>query len=178
MVRRSFLLALVTAATVALLPAAPAIAGGSGPEKAFAGKIMISDKRFPTTAKSPGAYTSAVKKQAKTKLQEDKAKQSWRVYFAAFLKKAPADVEVQVRVLDASTRPATLLTSFDQYLDTREQRSIVSSFTLTRAVVGVNKTLTIQIESAGVVLATGRVDVLGEAVKYTGKVDFSEGDTK
>ena len=81
-------------------------------------------------------------------------------------------------MLDASTRPATLLTSFDQYLDTREQRSIVSSFTLTRAVVGVNKTLTIQIESAGVVLATGRVDVLGEAVKYTGKVDFSEGDTK
>lgn len=177
MVRRSFLLALVAAATVALVPVAPAAAGG-GPEKAFAGKIIISDKRFPTSAKSPSAYTAAVKKQAKTKLQEDKEKQSWRVYFAAFLKKLPADVEVQVRVLDASTRPATLLTSFDQYLDTREQRSIVSSFTLQRSVVGVNKTLTIQIESGGVVLATGKVDVLGEAVKYSGKVDFSEGDTK
>lgn len=177
MLRRSFLLACFALATAAVMPS-PALAGGSGPEKAFAGKIIISDKRFPTSAASPSAYTAAVKKQAKTKLQEDKAKQSWKVYFAAFLKKAPADVEVKVKVLDSSTRPATLLASFDQFLDSREQRAVISSFTLKRADVGVNRTLTIQLESGGAIMATGKVDILGEAVKYSGKVDFTESDTK
>ena len=176
MLRRSFLLACFALATATLLPS-PALAG-SGPEKAYAGKIIISDKRFPTSATSPTAYTAAVKKQAKTKLQEDKANKTWKVYFAAFLKKAPADVEVKVRVLDASTKPATLLTSFDQFLDSRDQRAVISSFTLRRADVGVNRTLTVQLESGGVVLAIGKVDILGEAVKYTGKVDFSDADTK
>src|SRR5689334_920213 len=57
-----------------------------GPEKVFAGKILVSNKRFPTQAKSANAYIAALKKQAKTNFYEDKEKQEWRVYFAAFFK--------------------------------------------------------------------------------------------
>ena len=53
--RRSLVpvIALVTL-VLSLVAAAPARAGG-GPEKVFAGKILTSDKKFPTFAKSPSA---------------------------------------------------------------------------------------------------------------------------
>lgn len=91
-------------------------ASASGPEKKFAGKVLLSDKRFPTSAKSPAAYTAALKKQSKSRFQEDKDKQQWKIHFAAFLKKTPPDIEVKVRILDMSTRPATLVTTFEHFL--------------------------------------------------------------
>ena len=49
---------------------------------------------------------------------------------------------------------------------------------LERKFVGVNKQLLMTIESKGHVVATGRFKILGEAEKFSGKVDFSEDDTK
>ena len=179
MVRRQVqLIAPLVALVMALVLGTTAAHAGGGPEKVFAGKVVVSDKRFPTAAKSPAAYTALVRKQAKVKFQENKATKGWKIHFAAFLRKPLADIEVSVKILDASTRPATLLSSFDQYLDTRGQRAIISSFTLERSVVGVNKSVTIQLESGGVALATGKFQILGDAEVYSGKVDFSESDTK
>ena len=64
--RRSFVssVAVVCWAALAVLLAAPAAA--EKPNPVFAGRIMLSDKRFPMSAKSQAAFNAQVQKQSKT----------------------------------------------------------------------------------------------------------------
>ena len=148
------------------------------PDKVFAGKILTSDKKFPTYAKSPSAYVAALKKQSKGSFWEDKQKQTWKVHFAAFFKKGLTDIEVVVKLYDTATATKTLLASFEQYVDQRGQTALLSSFTLDRKTVGVNKAVLMTIEVGGRVVASGRFKIMGEAERYSGKVDFSDEDTQ
>jgi len=149
-----------------------------GPERAFAGKIMVSAKKYPSYAKSPSAYTAAIRKQSKTQFWEDKSKGGWRIYFAAFFKKPLNDIEVVVKLYDITNRQKEFLASFEQFLDQRGQRALLSYFTLERKAVGVNKQVLMTLEVKGRVVATGKFKILGEAERYSGKVDFSDEDTK
>ncbi|MBP9088629.1 MAG: hypothetical protein KBG15_21075 [Kofleriaceae bacterium] len=144
------------------------------PEKVFAGQVFVSDKVFPTTAKSSAAYIAAVKKQKKTAFQEDKETQSWKIYYAAFLKAGLDDVQVNVKLYDVSGRQQQLLAAFEQYTDTRGQRTVIAKFTLERKSVGVNKQVLMVMESNGKVLASGRFQILGETERNSGKVDFTD----
>jgi hypothetical protein len=148
------------------------------PEAVFAGKVLLSSKRFPMSAKSAGAYIATLRKQSASNFVEDKDKHEWRINFAAFFKAALDDVEVQVKIYDVGSTPQQLLSSFDQFLDERGQKSFISAMTLERKQFGVNKQLMVTLESHGKVLAAGRFKILGEADKMSGKVDFSEEDTK
>jgi hypothetical protein len=149
-----------------------------GPEKVFGGKIMISDKKYPSYAKSVSAYVSQIRKQSKTKLWEDKTKQSWKIYFAAFFKRPLSDIEVVVKLYDTSRGGRQLLASFEQFVDQRGQNALLSNFTLERKHVGVNKHVLMVLEVQGRAVASGKFDLLGEAERYSGKVNFSEDDTK
>ena len=172
--RRTVVTALVTlVALVGLVGVAQA-----QPEKVFAGKVLLSTKRFPMSAKSQSAYVAALRKQSASQFWEDKDKHQWKINFAAFFRGALDDVEVQVKIYDISTNPQQMLSSFDQYLDERGQKSFVSSMILERKQFGVNKQLMITLESHGKVLAAGRFKILGEAEKNSGKVNFSDDDTK
>lgn len=149
-----------------------------GPEKIFAGKIMLSDKSYPSSAKSAAAYVAAIKKQSKTSFQEDKATGQWKIHFAAFLKAPLPDLEIEVKLLEVAGKSQTLITSFEQFTDERGQRTIISKLVLDKKQVGVNKELLMIMEYRGKVLASGKFRILGEGEKATGKVDFSEGDTE
>jgi hypothetical protein len=149
-----------------------------GPEKVFGGKIMVSDKKYPSYAKSVPAYISQIKKQSKTKFWEDKAKQNWKIHFAAFFKRPLNDIEIVVKLYDVGGGSRTLLASFEQFLDQRGQNALLSNFTLERKHVGVNKHVLMVVEVQGRTVATGKFDILGEEERYTGKVDFSDEDTK
>jgi hypothetical protein len=169
---------LFVALALTLALASPAAADAPrGPEKVFAGKIILSTKRFPTYAKSPSAYVSAIRKQSATKFHEDKATGEWNIYFAAFLKPALNDLEYTVKLYDL-TDGRTMLMSFEGFTDVRGQRTIISKLKLDKKQVGVNKDVLIDIEYRGKRLATGRFRILGEGERYSGKVDFSEDDTK
>jgi hypothetical protein len=146
------------------------------PEAVFAGKVLLSTKRFPMSAKSPGAYISTLRKQSGSQFWEDKDKHQWKLNFAAFFRGTLDDVEVQVKIYDVGANPQQLLSSFDQFLDERGQKSFISSMILERKQFGVNKQLMITLESHGKVLAAGRFKILGEAEKMSGKVDFSNDD--
>jgi hypothetical protein len=142
---------------------------------AFAGKVQLSDKRFPGQAKSLAAFNAAIRKQSKTSFNEDKEKK-WRIYFAAFLKAPLNDVEYLVKLYDVSNRNGQqLVASFEQFTDGgRGQTTLLSNMILERKTIGVNKQLMITIESKGRVLASNRFKILGQAEKFSGKVDFSE----
>lgn len=148
------------------------------PDKVFAGKILTSDKKFPTYAKSAGAYVTALKKQSKANFWEDKQKGTWKIYFAAFFKKGLSDIEVVVKLYDLSTSPKSMIASFEQYLDQRGQTALLSQFSLDKKLVGVNKQVFMTIEVGGKVVAAGKFKILGEGERYSGKVDFSDEDTQ
>lgn len=142
-------------------------------ERKFGGQILFSDKKFPTSAKSESQYISKLQKQKKAKFWENKAKQEWKVHFAAFFKKPLGDLEYTVKLYDISGGQQ-LLSSFEQYTDSSDQRSLLSYIVLDRKSFGVNKRILMTIEVRGRVVAAGRFMMLGEAERYTGKADFSE----
>jgi hypothetical protein len=153
-------------------------ARAENPNQAFNGRIILSAKRFPTQAKSPTAYTAAIRKQSSVNFYEDKAAHKWKIYFAGFLKAKLDDVEYVIKLYELSGRTQQLLVSFDQFTDERGQQTILSNMTLDKKQVGVNKELLMTMESKGKVLASGRFKILGEGEHYTGKVDFSDDDAK
>ena len=168
---RSLLSALlVLGLVVAIRPAA----ADNKINSAFAGKIMLSDKRFPNSAKSLAAFNAAVRKQSKSNFYEDKEKKIFKIYFADFLRSPLNDVEYIVKLYELSGNGKQLLASFEQFTDERGQGSLMSSMTLDRKDVGVNKQILMTLESKGKILATSQFKILGQGDKYTGKVDFSE----
>lgn len=164
-------------ACIALL-AAPAHAGG-GPEKVFSGQIMMSEKPYPSSAKSASAYVAAIKKQSRTSFAENKEnKGQWKIYFAAFLKAPLPDLEISVKLFELAGKQQKLLNSFEQYTDVRGQRTIISNLKLDKESVGVNKELMLVMDYKGKVLASGRFKITGVGEKATGKVDFNEDDSE
>jgi len=153
--------------------------GGRGPEKAFSGQVLFSKKRFPMSAGSPGAYTSKLKKQRTDKFWEDKKKKAWRVYYAAFFKRPFNDLEITVKLWDISTGQKQLGGSFEQYLDDRGERVIISYVDLERKFFGVNKQILMTVEDhRGTIYAQGKFKILGEGEHYSGQVSFTEEETK
>ena len=151
-------------------------AAAENPNQAFAGRIMMSSKRFPTSARSPSAYTAAIRKQAQTNFVEAKDTHTWKIYFAGFLRAPLDDLEYVIKLYDVSGKGQQLLVSFDQFTDERGQKTILSNMTLDKKQVGVNKELMMTMENKGKVLASSRFKILGEGEKFTGKVNFSEED--
>jgi hypothetical protein len=144
------------------------------PNATFAGRIMLSDKRFPQQAKSLAAFNAQVKKQSKSNFAENKEGKNWKIHFAGFLKSPLNDVEYVVKIYELNGRGQNLLVTFEQFTDQRGQAALMSSMTLERKIVGVNKELLLTMESKGKVLASTRFKILGEGDRYTGKVNFSE----
>jgi hypothetical protein len=161
----------LTFACAFLVTARPAAA--ENPNKVFAGRIMMSSKRFPLQAKSASAYTAAIRKQAQTSFYEAKDTHTWKIYYAGFLKAPLNDLEYVIKLYDVSGNSQQLLVSFDQFTSERGQQTIISNMTLDKKQVGVNKQLMMTMESRGKVLASTRFKILGEGERFTGKVDFS-----
>lgn len=161
-------------ALVSLFSIRPAAA--EDPNAVFAGRIMVSDKKFPTSAKSPSAYVAAIRKLSKDHFNEDKESHSWKIYFAGFLKSPLNDVEYIVKIYELSGKSQQVLATFEQYTDMRGEKTISSNMTLDKKTVGVNKDLLMTMESKGKVLASARFKILGEGEKFTGKVNFSDDD--
>ena len=146
------------------------------PNSKYAGRIMMSEKRYPSSAKSVGEFNAKVAKQSKTAFYEDKDKHEWKLQFIGFLKQPLNDVEYLVKIYELGKGQNLLLASFEQFTDQRGMTSLISSMTLERKLVGVNKNLMMTMEHKGKVLASTRFKILGEGEKFSGKVNFSDDD--
>ena len=165
---------LVSSLVVVALALGARTAQAQNPNDAFAGRIMMSSKRFPQQAKSASAYTAAIRKQSQTNFVEAKDTHTWKIYFAGFLKVPLNDLEYVIKLYDVTGKSQQLLVSFDQFTNERGQKTIVSNMTLDKKQVGVNKELMMTMENKGKVLASSRFKILGEGERFSGKVDFSE----
>lgn len=170
---RAFVSSFVVLLALLFAPAARA----ENPNVVFKGKILVSDKRFPQSAKSPTEYVKKMRAQAKASFNEDKEKQAWKLYFVGFLNAKLNDLEYLVKVYDITPGgQKRLIQSFEQYTTDRGQETITTNFTLEKKSTGANRTLQVTMESKNKVLASGTFKVMGEGEKYTGKVDFSKDD--
>jgi hypothetical protein len=175
-IRRVSRLASLLALILVVVAARPAEA--RNPEDVFRGQVLTSRKRFPMSDKSANAYISKLRAAKSDRFYEDKETQSWKIYFAAFFRRPLNDLEVTVRLFDITNGGKKLITAFEQYLEGRGARSVISSVKLERKYVGVNKHVLIVLESRGTVLSSGKFYLLGEGEKYTGEVSFTEDEAK
>jgi hypothetical protein len=160
--------------SVLLMCLAVSTAFAGDPNQVFKGKIMTSTKRYPLTAKSKDAYIAAVRKQSASSFREDKEKQQWKIYFAAFLSVPLNDVEYMIKFYDVTGGTQQLLGASEAFNDSRGQKTIVSNVVLDKKGFGVNKQILMTIENRGKILASTRFKILGEGERFTGKVNFSE----
>ncbi len=159
---------------VALLTVTGAAYADAPAPRPFHGKIVFAEKKFPTQAKSKVDYVRKVRKVSKDTFWEDKDNKRWKVRFGAFFARPLNDLEVTIKIFDVSGGTRQMVTSFEQYLDGRGQTSIISFLKLDREKFGVNRHLLMTVENRGKVLASGKFKILGEAERYSGKVDFTE----
>src|SRR5512146_1223848 len=89
------------------------------PEDVFGGKILLSDKAFPTEARSANAYVTSLKRQSKDSFWEDKEKKQWKIHYAAFFRKPLKDLEVTVKFFDVSDGSRRMVESHEQYVEER-----------------------------------------------------------
>ena len=170
--------AALAAAVVFMLceTAGPALA--RNPEDVFRGQIITSAKAIPTSSKSKDAYIATLRKLKTGRIPEDTAKKQYKVHFAAFFRAPLNDLEVTIKIYDVSTGKQHLLTAFEQYVDSRGAHSLTSNMTLEREKFGVNRNLMMVMENRGKILAAGRFAIVGQGEKYSGRVDFTEDESK
>jgi len=152
------------------------------PEDVFGGRILVSDQPFPTNARSEDAYIDAIKKAARDRILEDKESKQWRVFFAAFFKQPPNDLEINVRVYDVTNGSRRLVDTFEQYLSNATTRAYVSDVKLRRGDgtggYDPNSKINMVMESHGRVIADATFYIVGEVKKGPTTVDFSQPDGK
>jgi hypothetical protein len=171
--------ALVAVALMAVAPAA--LAGGSKPEDVFKGRIIITKKRLPLKFSSAGAFIQAVNSSKTDKLwpiEEDGAdKGTWEVEYIAFFAQPLDDNEIQLNFYDI-TAGKKFVAGDAQYTRERGSRIFSSSIKLGKPEFDVRKHYMMTAESRHRIIATTSFWLLGKGANYSGKVEFSDEDTK
>lgn len=174
--RRTLLKALLCG----LVLAPSVVSAAAKPEDLLKGQMFISDSSFPLKWTSAGEYASRLKKLHKPSLFYDKKTGKLTIYYAAFFAQPVNDVQVNFVIYDITggANAKVKKGAWEAFLGRKGERAIFNSVELDKEDIEMNKKYLFAIESARVIIAKGEMLLRGEAPKYSGKVDFSEEDTK
>lgn len=155
-------------------------AKGGAPEDILKGQLFISDSSFPTRWSSVGDFVSRVKKNHKTSLTYDKKTKKLQVYYAAFFAQPVDDYQVNFAIYDITNGMPNKVKkgSWEAFMGKKGERVLFNSVELDQEDIEMNKKYMFAIERRGSILAKGELILRGEAPKYSGKVDFSEEESK
>ena len=152
------------------------------PEDVFKGKIIITKNRLPMHFSSPGGFVSALQKGKIDKIwpTEEKGddKGTWDLEYLAFFAQPLDDSEIQVKFYDITHGGKKYVAGDPQYTRERGSRIFGSSIQLAKPEFDVRKRYMMTIESKGRVIATTSFWLLGKGANYSGKVEFSDADTR
>jgi hypothetical protein len=151
------------------------------PEDVFKGKIIITKNRLPMRFSSPGAFVSALQKNKIDKIwpteEHGDDKGTWNLEYLAFFARPLDDSEIQVKFYDI-TFGKKFVAGDPQYTRERGSRIFGSSIELDKPTFDVRKHYQMTIESRGQIIATTTFWLLGKGANYSGKVEFSDADTR
>jgi hypothetical protein len=163
-----------------LMLARPSVAGK--PEDVFKGKIIITKNRLPMRFASPGAFVGALQKNKIDKIwptEESGAEHGvWNLEYLAFFAQPLDDSEIQVKFFDITSGDKRYVAGDPQYTRERGSRIFGSSIQLAKPEFDVRKHYMMTIESKGRTIAMTNFWLLGKGANYSGKVEFSDADTR
>jgi hypothetical protein len=170
-------LMLVGALSMAAPQVASAKKGGGGPST---GLVVVSSKSFPARASSEASARAAAKRVASKEIgpTDPDATKAWEYRFnmMAFFGRPLEDTTVTVTLYDITDGTMRLVTSFEQYLSGRNQKSFQSEVDLQAPDVDVkpNRKYVLSLSSRTGKVGEAEWTSTGKTPKLTGKVVFSE----
>ncbi len=162
---------------VCLLVGSGVFAKGQTPADLLAGKIIISDKRLPTSWNSVGSYVSQLKGMSKGTLWYDKKSGKLTIQYAAFFSQPVNDVQVMLFLYDITNGAHTQKTSTEQFMN-KGERALFNSVEFDKEDIEGNKKYLMTLSTRGRTIASGTFILREEGPHYSGKVTFSDDDTK
>jgi hypothetical protein len=153
------------------------MAKGPTPEDLLKGRIIISDKRLPTSWTSPSSYVAQLKGLNKGTLWYDKKSGKLTVQYAAFFARPVNDVQVMLTLTDVTNGAHQQKATTEQFL-AKGDRVIFNSVEFDKEDIEGNKKYLMTIATRGQVIASGTFILRAEGPHYSGKVEFSDEETK
>ena len=102
----------------------------------------------------------------------------WNLEYLAFFAQPLDDSEIQVKFYDITGGDKRYVAGDPQYTRERGSRIFGSSIQLAKPEFDVRKRYMMTIESKSRVIATTSFWLLGKGANYSGKVEFSDADTR
>lgn len=176
--RRAVTLALVLLAS----GTSPPVAHAAKPEDVFKGQIVITKNRLPQKFSSAGAFIEAVKKQKTDKVWPKEQKGNdvavWNLEYIAFFAQPLNDNEITVKFWEITGGNHRYVAGDEQFTRERGSRFFASNIELAKPEFDVNKRYMMIIESRHRRIAMTTFWLRGKAEEHSGKVEFSDEETK
>lgn len=147
------------------------------PEDFLKGKIIITDKHIPTSWSSVGSYVAELKGMARSSMWYDKKTGKLTVNYAAFFSQPVNDVQVMLVLYDITGGAHQQKVSTEQFM-TKGDRVLFNTITFDKEDIEGNKKYLMTIELRHRIIAAAQFILREEGPHYSGKVDFSDSDTK
>jgi hypothetical protein len=168
---------LVVAAVVLLPVLAHAKKGGPVPEDFLKGRIIISDKGLPTHWSSVSSYVAQLKSLNRESMWYDKKTGKLTVQYAAFFAKPVEDIQVELVLYDITNGAHDRKVTTENFM-TRGDRVLFNSVVFDKEDIEGNKKYMMTIEDRRRVIASGTFILRMEGPHYSGKVEFTDEETK
>jgi len=157
------------------------LAGGSAwakkPEDVFRKQIVVSAKRFPMRFSSDGAMVSFLRDNRKKELWPEKDG-TWKFEFMCFFASPLNDLQVSVKFFDLTEGNKRFVNAYDQFTSERGQRILASNIVLEKPQFNVNRKYRMVVTNRGQELAETTFVLRGQGPNFSGKVEFSDEETR
>lgn len=147
------------------------------PEDLLKGRIIVSNKRLPTNWSSVPAYVAQLKAMNKGTFWYDKKTGKLTLQYAAFFAQPIHDVQVTMVLVDITHGAHQQKLSTEQFMN-KGERVLFNSVEFDQRDVEGNRKYLMALEARGRVLAKGTFILRAEGPHYSGKVTFSDDETK
>ena len=152
-------------------------ARGPVPEDYLKGKIIISDRSFPMSWTSVSSYVSTLKNMNKGTIWYDKKTGKVTLQYAAFFAQPVHDVQVMLNLIDITGGAHTEKVQTEQFME-QGKRVLFNSVVFDKEDIEGNKKYLLTITNRGHIIAAGTFILRVEGPHYSGKVTFTDDDTK
>lgn len=150
---------------------------GPVPEDFLKGKIVISDKVIPTHWNSVGSYVAQLKGLNRGTMWYDKKSGKLTVQYAAFFAKPVDDVQVNLVLYDVTDGQRQQKVTTENFMQ-RGDRVLFNSVVFDKEDIEGNRKYLMTIEDRRRVIASATFILRVEGPHYSGKVTFTDEETK
>jgi hypothetical protein len=160
-----------------LLASIAAEARGPTPEDLLKGRVIISDRPLPRSWNSASSYVAQLKGLNRESIWYDKKTGKVTMQYAAFFAQPVQDVQVDLVIFDVTGGAHQQKVTTENFMHMGD-RVLFNSVEFDKEDVEPNRKYLVTIQSRRRILASGTFILRAEGPHYSGKVTFSDDETK